>query len=226
MKSFRTMAVILSFILFFTACTKEQVAPEKPFSITENFIAGTLTSRSGSIATSVFFIQFLEGNKALFINSSANNLVGNYTLSDTELVFEVTGGNARVAKFTLDKDKKITSAYYKALTMEYDATGELLPITETNELAGKSFKGEEFKMGQVSNRNSVIYSFSKVGTTTYGSGIDASTIDNATTTYTLIGGSGFKSVSGSTIELGFVSNRKLTIFKSSGLSYYGKYDQQ
>jgi heat shock protein HslJ len=230
MKTVKTLSLILTAcLLAFSSCKKKNDAepePAKPFVITNHFVAGTLSQKSGTKYTSVFFIQLLEDNKALFINTSSNNLVGTYTLSETELVFEVTGGNARIAKFTLDKDKKITSAYYKALTTEYDATGELLPVKETNELAGKNFKGEEFKMGEISNRPSLTYSFNKAGTTSFGSGIDATAIDNTTNNYTLIGGSGFKYVNGSTVELGFVSNKKLTVFRSSGLFYYGKYDQQ
>ncbi|PST83679.1 hypothetical protein C7T94_14200 [Pedobacter yulinensis] len=197
----------------------------KPFAITEHFVAGTLTQKSGTKYTSVFFIQLLEDNKALFVNSASTNLTGTYTLTETELTFEVTGGNARIARFNLDKDKRITSAYYKALATEYDATGELLSVRETNELAGKSFKGVEFKMGEVSNRPGLIYSFNKGGTTTYGSGTDSKTIDNTLNNYTPIGGSGFKYVSGNSVELGFLSGKKLTVFRSSGLYYYGKYDQ-
>jgi len=211
----------------FNGCKKKnEPAPSEPFVITKHIIAGTLTPKTGSKYSSVFFIQFLEGNKALFINSSSTNLTGDYTITDNEIVFEVTGGNARIARFTLDANKKITSAYYKALTMESDATGELLPVQETNQLAGKTFKGEEFKMGAVSNRNGVIYSFNKVGTTSYGSGTDIAIIDNSVNNYTLIGGSGFKHVNGSTVELGFISNKKLAVFRSSGLFYYGTYDQQ
>jgi len=230
MKSIKTLSLILTAcLLAFSSCKKKNNAePEsaKPFVITNHFVAGTLTQRSGSKYMSVFFIQLLEDNKALFINSSPNNLVGTYTLSETELVFEVTGGNARIARFTLDKDRKVTSAYYKALTTEYDATGELLPVKESNELAGKTFKGDEYKIGEISNRAGLNFNFNKTGTTTYGSGIDATAIDNTTNNYTLIGGSGFKYVNGSTVELGFVSNEKLTVFRSSGLFYYGKYDQQ
>jgi hypothetical protein len=229
MKTVKSLSLILiACIVAFSSCKKNEAEPEpaKPFVITDHFVAGTLSQKSGTKYTSVFFIQLLEGNKALFINSSSTNLVGTYTLTETELVFEVTGGNARIARFTLDKGKKITSAYYKALTTEYDATGELLPVKETNELAGKTYKGEEFKMGEISNRPGLIYSFNKAGTTTYGSGVDAAAIDNAANSYTLIGGSGFKYLNGSNVELGFVSNKKLTVFRSGGLFYYGKYDQQ
>jgi hypothetical protein len=54
----------------------------------------------------------------------------------------------------------------------------------------------------------------------FGSGQDAATIDNTANNYTLIGGSGFKYVNGSTVEMGFVSEKKLTVFRSSGLFYY------
>ncbi|WP_345952657.1 hypothetical protein [Mucilaginibacter sp. PAMB04168] len=224
----RTVLALTACLLIFSSCKKnndEAPAPAKPFAITDNFIAGTLTSRSGTKSTSVFFIQLLEDNKALFINSSSTNLTGTYTLTDTELTFEVTGGNARIARFALDKDKKVTSAYYKALTMEYDATGELLPVKTTNELAGKVFKGDEYKMGDLLFRSALVYNFANTSTS-YGSGTDVGTIVNTANTYTLIGGSGFKYQSGSTTELGFVSGKRLTVFRSSGLSYYGKYDQQ
>ncbi|MCF3108099.1 hypothetical protein LL912_04860 [Niabella sp. CC-SYL272] len=221
--------IISAAIIAISGCKKNDITPQpdKPFVITDHFVAGTNTQKTGSRYTSVYFIQFLENNKALFIASSASNLEGTYTLTDSTLLFEVTGGNARTAKFTLDKHKKITSAYYTGNgPVEYEATAELLPITATNELAGKTFKGEEFKMGEVSNRQGLIYNFNRAGTTTYGSGTDAAAMDNTATNYTLIGGSGFKSVNGSTTELGFISNKKLTVFRLSGLYYYGKYDQQ
>lgn len=226
----KRLLFILIGVFTLSSCGKDdenpEPEPEQPFEITDHFVAGTLTQKSGSKYTSVFFIQFLEDGKALFINSSTNNLVGDYTLTENELVFEVTGGNERVARFTLDENKKITSAYYRALTMEYDATGELLPVTETNELAGKTFMGEEFKMGEASNRTDVIYTFNKAGTTTYGSGTDAAEIDNTVNSYTLIGGNGFKHINGSKVELGFVSNKELTVFRVDGLYFYGKYAQQ
>jgi len=208
-----------------TTTVESEVLLEKAFNVIDYFVAGTLTQQSGSKYTSVFFIQFLEDGKALFINSAANNLVGTYTVSNDELVFEVEGGNARIAKFTLDANKKITSAYYKALTTEYDATGEFLPITDANQLAGKTFKGEEFKMGGESYREGLIYSFNAT-TPTYGSGTDQASIDNTVSTYIAIGGSGFKFTSTAKTELGFVSGNKLTVFRSEGLFYYGKYDQQ
>lgn len=230
MNTLRTLTLTFAVLIMgFASCKKENAAEAdlaKPFTITDHFVAGTLAQKTGTKYNSVYFIQLLDDNKALFINSSSTNLVGTYTLSETELVFEVTGGNARIARFTLDKDKKITSAYYKALTTEYDATGELLTVKETNELAGKKFKGEEFKMGEISNRAGLVYSFNKAGTTTYGSGTEATAIDNTVNNYTLIGGNGFKYVNGTAVELGFVSNKKLTVFRSSGLYYYGKYDQQ
>lgn len=220
----------LAISMVFIACRKESEVerePAKPYDIKEHFVAGTNIQKTGSKYTSVYFIQFLEDNKALFIGSSSTNIVGNYLLTEDSLIFEVTGGNARTARFSLDKNKKITSAYYRgAGPVEYESTGELLALTETNELAGKTFKGEEFKMGEVSNRSGLIYNFNRNGTTTYGSGTDAATIDNTLNSYTLIGGVAFKYLNGSNAELGFLSNKKLTVFRSSGLFYYGKYNQQ
>jgi hypothetical protein len=230
MKIIKVLAAVLTAAVISSGCKKDKVAdtaPEKPFVITDYFIAGTTAPKSSTNKyKSVFFIRFLEDNKALFINTSANNLSGTYTVTDNEIVFEVTGGNARIAKFALDVNKKVTSAYYKALTTEYEATGELLQIKDTNELAGKTFKGEEFKMDGSSNRTGLTYSFNNAGFTTYGSGTDAASIDKGANNYTLIGGSGFKYVNGSNVELGFVANKQLTVFRVSGLYYYGKYSQQ
>lgn len=230
-KSFKLIVTAaLAAAVTLTSCNRgddnDTSDPVKPFDITEHFVAGTITQKTGSKYSSVFFIQFLEDNRALFINSGANNLVGNYKLTQDSLIFKVEGGNARTAKFALDKDHKITSSYYTAHTsLQYDTKGELLASVSGNDLAGKTFKGEEFKMGDVSNRQ-VIYSFNKTGATTYGSGTDAAAIDNTAGNYTLIGGKGFKAINGSTTELGYLSGKTLTVFKVSGLYYYGKYDQQ
>ncbi len=227
MKSIKQVSALFLMLLFvFSACSKKnEEEKEKPFVLTDHFIAGTLTPQSGSY-TSVFFINFLENNKAVFISTSATNLTGDYTLTDEELIFEVADpNNYRLVKFGLDADKKIVSAYYKALAMEYGATGELLPIETTNMLAGKSFKGEEFKMGPASNRTGLIYSFHSSGNT-YGSDTDAAAIDNTTNQYTLINGYAFKHTDGGVTELGYMSGNKLTTFRVSGLYYYGQYDQQ
>ena len=230
MTLFKLSLISISFLTMAAGCKKNtdpQPDPPKPFQLTDHFVAGTNTQKTGSKYTSVYFIQFLEDNKALFISSSSANLVGNYRLTEDSLLFEVTGANARTAKFALDKTKKIMSAYYKgAGPVEYESTGELLPISAGNDLAGKTFKGEEFKMGEVSNRTGLVYSFNTTGTTTYGSGTDAALIDNTLNSYTLIGGKGFKYSNGSNTELGFLSNKTLTVFRSGGLFYYGKYNQQ
>jgi len=220
---------ILAGIVAVSGCKKNDTAPgpEKAFVITNYFVAGTNTQATGSRYTSVYFIQFLENNKALFIGTASDNLEGIYRLTGDSLIFEVTGGNARTARFFLDKDKKIASAYYKGNgPVEYEAAARLLPVTANNELAGKTFKGDEFKMGEIPYRSGLIYRFGKAGSNTYGTGTDASVIDNAANNYTLIGGSGFKSVNGTITELGFVADQRLTVFRSGGLYYYGKYDQQ
>ncbi|HMR85366.1 MAG TPA: hypothetical protein PKE30_19615 [Niabella sp.] len=222
---------IIAGVLALGGCKKEKTAPEpeKPFDIKEHFVAFTFTPKSGpSKYTVVSFIQFLENNEALQIGSSATNARGNYTLTKDSLIFEVTGGNGRTARFSLDKDKKITSAYYKASgPLEYETTGELFPLAASNQLAGKTFKGDEQGMtpGTIS-RAGLIYSFNKADIATYGSGTDAAAIDNTTNSYTLFGGNGFKSTNSDGTELGFISNKKLTVFRLKSLYFSGKYDQQ
>jgi len=200
---------------------KYQPEPEKPFDITEHFVAGTIGNSSYA---SVFFIQFLEDGRALFIDSSPSNIAGNYTMTDTEIAFDATGANERHAKFTLDEDKKITAATYSAAgPAKYQAAGNLLPVSEANQLAGKAFEGEGANfLGQKSKK---IYDFN-AKTTTYGVGADAAEIDNTANNYILIGGSGFKYVNGSTVEIGFLLDRKLTTFLGSGLFYSGVHDQK
>lgn len=230
MKSLRIRSlVIVAMAFMLTGCEKGADLPaspsEQPLEITDHFVAGTLAQKNGSKYTSVFFIRFLEDGKALFISSASNNLVGNYRWSETEIVFEVTGGNSRIARFNIDENNNITAAYYKALETEYETTAMLLPITESNQLAGKVFEGEEYKMGQEQHRAGLIYDFHSTFPT-YDSGTSLQALDNTAKEYTLIGGSAFKYVRGKEVELGFISNQALTVFRVSGLYFYGVYDQQ
>jgi|GEM_PF-2011387 len=200
---------------------KDQPVPEKPFDITEHFVAGTIGNSSYA---SVYFIQFLEDGKALFISEASKNLVGEYTLTDTEIKFDVTGANERHAVFTLDADKKITEAAYNAPGgATYVATGNLLAETEKNQLAGKVFEGEGKNF--LGTKSTKIYDFNAKAAT-YGVGADAAAIDNTANSYTLIGGHGFKHVNGSNVELGFLLDRKLTTFLFGGLYYSGVHDQK
>jgi len=227
MKSLQKTALIaLAGLSMFSGCGKDKEndpapEPEKPFDITEHFVAGTIGNSSYA---GVFFIQFLEDDRALFIDSSPSNIAGNYTLTDTELVFEATGANERLAKFALDENKKITSATYSgAGPAKYQAVGNLLTVTESNQLAGKVFEGEGANfLGAKSKKT---YDF-HAKTATYGVGADAAEIDNTANNYILIGGSGFKHVNGSTVEIGFLLDRKLTTFLGSGLFYSGVHDQK
>lgn len=109
--------------------------------------------------------------------------------------------------------------------MEYKATGNLLPLAKENQLAGKTFKGEEFKMGPVSNRPNLMYKFNAQGTA-FGTGVDAAALDANANAVELLNNSAFRYKSGSTTEIGFVNGNQLTVFRSSGLFYYGNYTQQ
>lgn len=222
----KTLILLTICALALVSCKKDKasVEQEKPFVVTDFFIAGTTTPKSGSYS-SVYFIKLLENNKATFMGSG-NDFSGDYKLTKDSLIVTISDpNNYRIAKYAINDKHQFTSAYYRALTTEYTATGELIKIEATNQLAGKTFKGEEFKMGPTSFRKDLIYKFGAAGTT-YGSGLDIATIDDRLNTYELINNSAFKFKNGTNVELGFVANKKLTAFRSSGLFYYGKYDQQ
>lgn len=223
----KTLKLGISFFLLFAfaSCNDDEVAPEIiPFVLTDHYVAGTLTPQNNAY-NSVYLISFLADNKAVFIGSG-NNLPGEYRLTKDSLIFEVSDpNNYRIARFALNENHEITSAYYRALTMEYGATGSLLAIGTTNQLAGKTFKGEEMKMGPTSFRPNLVYQFNAAGTS-YGSGVDPATINADANSFELINNSAFKYRQGSTTELGFVKDEKLTVFRQSGLFYFGTYAQQ
>ncbi|RYY54630.1 MAG: hypothetical protein EOO05_20120 [Chitinophagaceae bacterium] len=230
MRTIKTSLLICFTLLLAIGCKRDpelQPEPLTPFDIRDQLVAITIKPKTGSSKyTSVFFLQFLENNKALFISSSATNVVGNYTLTDSELSFEVTGGNARTAKFTLDKDKRITAASYKgAGPLEYETTGEIFPLKQSNQLAGRVFKGDEMGMSGTLSRAGLNYNFSR-DISSYGSGTDAAAIDNTSSSYTLYGGNAFKATTSGGTEIGYVSNGKLTVFRLSSLYYSGSYQQQ
>lgn len=219
------LPLLFSCLAALAGCKDDDVAPEAaPFVLTDHYVAGTLTPKSNTYS-SVYLISLLANNKAVYIGSG-NNLTGDYTLTKDSLIFKVSDpNNYRVARFGINEKHELTSAYYKALTMEYGATGALLPIAATNQLAGKTFKGEEMKIGPASSRKDLIYRFNAAGTS-YGSGVDPAAINADANTFELINNSAFKYKQGTTTELGFVADKKLTAFRLSGLYYYGTYAQQ
>ena len=230
MKIEKRTTLIIAFItaLGLASCKKnsDDALGESPakFDVTTQFIAGTITPKNGSYK-SVYLIKLLEGNKAVFM-SSGNDFSGDYILTKDSLIVTISDpNNYRIAKYAINAQNQLTSAYYRALTTEYTASGQLLKIESQNQLTGKTFKGEEFKLGAVSNRKDLIYKFSP-GSLSYGSGLDAGVINVSSNTYELINGVAFKSKNGTNVELGFIADKKLTLFRSSGLFYYGEFTQQ
>lgn len=201
----------------------DHISVEKPFDIKQFFVAGTTTPPSGSYR-SVYLIKFLEENKAVII-SSGPDFTADYSLTKDSLTVTVSDPqNYRTYRYSVDGKHNITSAYYKALTMEYKTTGSMIPISANNLLAGKTFKGEEFKMGPVSFRKDLYYKFSSDGKS-FGTGLDLGMIDEKAFPYDLINGAAFKSKSGNTTQIGFFTD-SLTVFRSSGLYYFGNYAKQ
>jgi len=204
----------------------DEILGESPakFDATTHFIAGTITPKNGSYK-SVYFIKLLDGNKAVFM-SSGNDFSGDYSLTKDSLIVTISDpNNYRIAKYAINAQNQLTSAYYRALTTEYMASGQLLKIETQNQLAGMTFKGEEFKLGALSNRKDLTYKFSP-NSLSYGSGLDARAITVSSNTYESINGVAFKYKNGTNVELGFIADKKLTLFRSSGLFYYGEFAQQ
>ncbi|MBZ4192474.1 hypothetical protein [Niabella beijingensis] len=226
MKSFIKLPYIITAgLLALGGCSKEKIKQEqeKPFTITEYFVAGTI-SPSGNSYKSIYLIQLLENNKAVFI-SSGKDFTGNYTLTDDSLVVIVSDpDNYREARFAVNSKHQLTAAQYKALAMEYNTTGTLLKIESTNQFAGKTFGGREYRMGPAVNKEHWYYKFDATGTK-YGSGENTSFITPATA-IEIINNSAFKFKKEATTELGFISGDSLTVFRYSGLYYFGNYKMQ
>ncbi|TJZ53731.1 DUF4625 domain-containing protein [Sphingobacterium olei] len=203
---------------------ESELTLEKAFDITEHFVAGTLSPASGSY-NSVYFIRLLEDNKAVFMGSG-NDLVGEYELTSDSLLVTISDpNNYRTARFAINEKHELTSAYYRALSMVYKTTGVLLAINEQNQFAGKTFRGEEFKMGPASNKADWYYKFNATGSH-YGAAETAAAAEPINA-FENINNSAFKfkNSAGGT-ELGFVSGDSLTVFRSQGLFYFGTYKLQ
>ncbi|GET45102.1 hypothetical protein [Capnocytophaga felis] len=227
MKNIFRLGFLTLVLSIMAACTKEETKKEelpkpdltKEFDITEYFIAGTLGSKNKS----VYLIKFLEKGKAVFLNSS-QEFIGNYTMTKDTLTFEVKNeANYRIAKFALNDKKQVTSAYYRALKMEYPATASLLSVPQENQLAGKVFKGEEYKFGEPF-RPVFHYKFDEKGTH-YGSGVDANAI-TPDRNIELINNCAFRFKDTGISEIGYLAGDTLTVFKVQGLYYFGQYKQQ
>lgn len=201
---------------------REDITTEEAFSITNHIIAGTTVSSKGSKNKSVYIIKFLENNKAVFMNSTSD-LAGEYQLTKDSLIVTITDpSNYRVAKFSINDKKELTSAYYKALKLEYkDVTGVLIKKESTNQFAKKLFKGDEYKWGNLNNKD-FHYKFNDEGTK-YGSGTDLSSINIDKEITENIGNTAFRYKNGNISEIGFVNGDSLTVFKHHGLYHFGTY---
>lgn len=217
--------IVLTGLLVASCQKNENLEPDKPetFDITNHYIAGTISPKSDSYK-SIYLIKLLADNKAVFMGTG-NDLTGSYSLTKDSLIIVVENkDNFRTARFSINEKHELTSAYYRALAMEYKATGTLIKIPEQNMLSGKTYKGEEYKMGPALNKSSWFYKFSSTDLN-YGSAEQLSGLETKNQ-YELINNSAFKYKNGNTTEIGFVVDKQLTVFRSSGLFYFGAYQQQ
>lgn len=199
---------------------KEEETPvvNETIDLTQYFVGGVLGANK-----SVYVVQFLENNRAVFVNSSIK-LVGEYTLKDNELTVEINDpNNYRIMKYFLDKDNQITFSYYQALQMPYLSTGQLLKVTDENQFAGKTFKGAELRMGK-EFRQEWFYKFDEKGKK-YGTG-EALTDITPNITMEFLNGAVFHYKNGSISEIGFINGSVLTTSRVDGLFYSGTYELQ
>lgn len=225
------LAATLFLVTIMPSCDhRDHLSIEKPFDIKEHFIAGTNEPLKGAYFRSIYFIKFLEDNKAAIIDGRQVTLA-DYVLTKDSLIVsyiseKVPKSDSMVYKFSLDMNKNITSSFYKSFTMESKSSGRLFPVKDSNLLAGKVFKGEEFKWSSGSFNKNWYYKFSSDGKT-YGTGNDINTIDDKAYPYELINAIGFRSKQGNYLHLGYVTD-SLTTFRvgAGGFYFFGKYGKQ
>lgn len=218
------MGVILAGLI---SCDRNNtIEIEKPFDVQNYVMAGTREPLKGSFYRSVYFIQFLQNNRAAITDNRQITLADYVATKDSIIVSCITKGDSLVYKYSLDARKQISSAFYKSYTMESKATATLFPLNDGNSLAGKVFKGEEFVMGNKSFRKDLYYKFSADGKS-FGTGNDITAIDDKMYPYELINAIGFKSKVGNTTQTGFLTD-SLTVFRTvtNGLYYFGNYARQ
>lgn len=217
---------IVATALALGGCKKEKAAsePEKPFEITEHFLAGTI-AQPNKASTSVYLIKLLENNKAIQIGSGSSDFSGEYTLTKDSLIFIANiPGNYRELRCAISAKHEITGAKYKGSTsMDYHTTAALIKIEQQNQLMGKTFKGEEYRFGPVVDKPVWYYKFDATGNA-YGSGIEVPTA----TPYTpeIINNSAFKFKASNYTEIGFVNVDSLTVYRSESLPRFGAYKKQ
>lgn len=226
MKKLLTLVAFLTLAtLTFVACsdddkiTADLTNKKDSLYLQDYFIGGTL----GSSNKSVFIVQFLENNKALFINSSSK-YSGKYKQEDKLITMEVNDpGNYRIMKFLLDDKNQIRMSYYQALDNPYLTQASLIKLQDTNQLAGKKFMGAEYKWGKL-NIEDYLYQFDEKGLS-YGADKSSETI-TTDKRVELLNNSAFRYIDGKYAVIGYVAGDSLTVFKNDMLYYFGVFKQQ
>lgn len=233
MEKIKKSFLLIGFLMALTSCVKADDEPREDPSpdFVESYIAGTTTAQ-GSTRYSPFLINFENDSVANFV-SSTRAFPGSYSFESDTLTFQ-TDDREKVAVFAIENDEIVHSHYevrfynedgsYEPAPVKYDATGELGQTPETNQLAGKTFMGDQFKFGTEGVfQEGFTYAFSTTENT-YGSGTDD--IAENELEYQSFNNVGFRFEEGGTKEFGVLIDGKLVAFKSSGLFYWGTYDLQ
>jgi hypothetical protein len=228
LSTIQTLFTIALLFVMLQSCSKDDGGSgntETKFSYTNYYVAGTITQKTGTKYNSTYMITFQNDSSATFIGASSI-FNGKYKVEKDTLIFEVPDpNNYRIAKFGINSNHELTSSYYRALTLEYNSTGKLIKNPESNQFAGKIFKGDQYKMGEVLNAAGFTYKFNSTGTA-FGFGPDGATIDNSANTFAMYNNAAFRYENGGIKEFGVLIDGKLVTLKVSGLFYYGTFSPQ
>lgn len=219
-KHIYVLAWLFMVMLTFIACQDDKnemsnvIENKQTIELTNYFIGGTL----GGSSKSVFVVQFLENNKALFIDSSTK-YSGRYRLEDKLLTIEVNDPRQyRIMRFLLDDNQQIKFSYYQALDNAYLTQAALIKVADTNQLAGKRFVGSEYRMGRV-NIAEYQYRFDENGVLYGADSANENIVPDKR--IELINPSVFRYIDGRFSILGFTAGDSLTVFKNDFMNYFG-----
>lgn len=217
-------------VVFLTSCgiTNDSDDNDEFLLYPDHYIAGTISSVESN-RYSPYLIRFENDNVAYFISTTAS-FPGKYTFQGDTLFFQ-TDDLEKVTGFSIVNNEITDSHYevrfyqedgsYEPAPVKYTATGELGESPDNNQLAGKSFVGDQHRFGMEGVfQENFTYLFSDAEDT-YGSGTE--NIDDQSHTYELFSNVAFRYQEGNTKEFGVLINNQLIVFRESGLFYWGTY---
>ncbi|WP_257667000.1 hypothetical protein [Parapedobacter tibetensis] len=212
----------------FSACNKdEEKLPE--FMLEGHYIVG-ITAPVNSDRNSPYILTF-KGDGTGILTTITSSFPGTYEVTDDSLIFQ-TADREKWVSFGFRNNELGDSKYevrfyrdddtYEPAPVKYKATGALGKTPDTNQLAGKTFVGNQYRFGTEDVYiEDHTYVFRADGTA-YGSGIGD--INENGNTYQLYKNVAFRYAKDNVKEFGALIDGKLVVFRESGLFYWGTYE--